>query len=272
MFRKSIVVPLQVRRAERVDDDRDALEHELDVTLRGTGVEAEAVLEPGAPAALDRDAEDERVAVRLLGHELLDLRRRNGRQGDRGRHLGCRWVLDRCHRLIVADGGADTRCELVTLVSLIPRRVSPSFVRLLTQSARLGATGTEVSRGGTTRARKLAAVPDLRDLRGCDSGDDARHVVRPAEAPRVADDGSGCCRSSRASRRGRPSARQRFTVSFYLTAILFILFDIEIVFLYPLAVQLDALGWFGLAEFLVFVPILAVAYVYIWRKGALNWH
>ena len=69
-----------------------------------------------------------------------------------------------------------------------------------------------------------------------------------------------------------PPAHQRFTVSFYLTAILFILFDIEIVFLYPLAVQLDALGWFGLVEFLVFVAILAVAYVYIWRKGALNWH
>ena len=71
---------------------------------------------------------------------------------------------------------------------------------------------------------------------------------------------------------GAPSRERRFTVSFYLTAILFILFDIEIVFLYPLAVQLDALGWFGLVEFLVFVVILAVAYVYILRKGALNWH
>jgi NADH-quinone oxidoreductase subunit A len=61
-------------------------------------------------------------------------------------------------------------------------------------------------------------------------------------------------------------------VSFYLTAILFILFDIEIVFLYPLAVQLDALGWFGFGELLVFLAILGVAYVYVWRKGALNWH
>ena len=69
-----------------------------------------------------------------------------------------------------------------------------------------------------------------------------------------------------------PSRERRFTVSFYLTAILFILFDIEIVFLYPLAVQLDALGWFGLVEFLVFIGILGVAYVYIWRKGALEWH
>ena len=69
-----------------------------------------------------------------------------------------------------------------------------------------------------------------------------------------------------------PGQQRRFTVSFYLTAMLFILFDIEIVFLYPLAVQLDLLGWFGLAEFLVFVAILGVAYVYIWRKGALEWH
>ena len=70
---------------------------------------------------------------------------------------------------------------------------------------------------------------------------------------------------------GAPSRERRFTVSFYLTAILFILFDIEIVFLYPLAVQLKALGWFGVWELLTFVLILAVAYVYVWRKGALNW-
>ena len=61
------------------------------------------------------------------------------------------------------------------------------------------------------------------------------------------------------------------SIKFYLTAILFILFDVELVFLYPLAVQLNALGWFGFVEFLVFVAILAVAYVYIWRKGALEW-
>jgi NADH-quinone oxidoreductase subunit A len=69
-----------------------------------------------------------------------------------------------------------------------------------------------------------------------------------------------------------PPPQQRFTVSFYLTAMLFILFDIEIVFLYPLAVVLERLGWFGVTELLVFVAILGVAYVYIWRKGALEWH
>ena len=65
--------------------------------------------------------------------------------------------------------------------------------------------------------------------------------------------------------------KQRFTVSSYLTAMLFILFDIEIVFLYPLAVILHLLSWFGFFEFLAFLAILLVAYVYIWRKGALEW-
>ena len=64
---------------------------------------------------------------------------------------------------------------------------------------------------------------------------------------------------------------QRFTISFYLTAMLFIVFDIEIVFLYPLAVVLDELAWFGLVELVVFIGILALGYVYVWRKGALEW-
>jgi NADH-quinone oxidoreductase subunit A len=68
-----------------------------------------------------------------------------------------------------------------------------------------------------------------------------------------------------------PMRGQRFNVSFYLTAMLFIVFDIEIVFLYPLAVQLHALGWFGFLELAFFVLILLVAYVFIWRKGALEW-
>ena len=68
-----------------------------------------------------------------------------------------------------------------------------------------------------------------------------------------------------------PMQTRRFTVSFYLTAMLFILFDIEIVFLYPLAVILHALAWFGFMEFLFFIVILALAYVYVWRKGALEW-
>jgi NADH-quinone oxidoreductase subunit A len=52
---------------------------------------------------------------------------------------------------------------------------------------------------------------------------------------------------------------------------LFIVFDIEIVFLYPVAVVLNEVGWFALSEFLFFIGILVVAYVYVWRKGALEW-
>jgi NADH-quinone oxidoreductase subunit A len=68
-----------------------------------------------------------------------------------------------------------------------------------------------------------------------------------------------------------PPQTQRFTISFYLTAMLFIVFDIEIVFLYPLAVILHQLEWFGFLEFLFFIVILVIAYVYVWRKGALEW-
>jgi NADH-quinone oxidoreductase subunit A len=60
-------------------------------------------------------------------------------------------------------------------------------------------------------------------------------------------------------------------VSFYLTAMLFIVFDIEIVLLFPVAVVLERIGTFALVELLFFVGILAIAYVYIWRKGALEW-
>lgn len=63
-----------------------------------------------------------------------------------------------------------------------------------------------------------------------------------------------------------------FSVNYYLTAMLFIVFDIEVVFLYPIAVNLKVLGQFGFIELLVFVAILAVGYVYVWRKGALEWH
>ena len=68
-----------------------------------------------------------------------------------------------------------------------------------------------------------------------------------------------------------PPKQQRFTVSFYLTAMLFIVFDIEIVFLFPVAVVLEQVGRFALAEFGFFIAILAIAYVYVWRKGALEW-
>jgi NADH-quinone oxidoreductase subunit A len=68
-----------------------------------------------------------------------------------------------------------------------------------------------------------------------------------------------------------PPRQQRFTISFYLTAMLFIVFDIEIVFLYPVAVILEQVRWFAVAEFGFFIAILAIAYVYVWKKGALEW-
>ena len=63
----------------------------------------------------------------------------------------------------------------------------------------------------------------------------------------------------------------RFGISFYLIAMLFILFDIEVVFLYPVAVQLRAFGTFALIETIVFIALLLVAFVYVWRRGALEW-
>jgi len=67
------------------------------------------------------------------------------------------------------------------------------------------------------------------------------------------------------------SAWGRFAVKFYMTAILFIVFDVEVVFLYPWAVTFRQLGWFGFAEMLVFVAVLGLALLYVWRKGALEW-
>ena len=67
------------------------------------------------------------------------------------------------------------------------------------------------------------------------------------------------------------SAWGRFPVKFYLTAILFIVFDIEVVFLYPWAVVLRRLGWVGFAEVLFFAGFLGLALLYVWRKGALEW-
>jgi NADH-quinone oxidoreductase subunit A len=73
---------------------------------------------------------------------------------------------------------------------------------------------------------------------------------------------------------GLPSEVQRgfrFGISFYLVAMLFILFDIEVIFLYPIAVQLRSFGTFALIETIVFVVLLMIAFVYVWRRGALEW-
>ncbi|MDF1579315.1 MAG: NADH-quinone oxidoreductase subunit A [Desulfuromonadales bacterium] len=67
------------------------------------------------------------------------------------------------------------------------------------------------------------------------------------------------------------SARARFSIKFYIIAMLFILFDIEAVFLYPWAVMFKRLGLFGFIEMGVFIAILLVGYIYVWKKGALEW-
>ena len=67
------------------------------------------------------------------------------------------------------------------------------------------------------------------------------------------------------------SARERFSVKFYMVALLFIVFDVEAVFVYPWAVNLVALGWPAMVTMLVFMATLVVGFVYVWKKGALEW-
>ncbi len=69
----------------------------------------------------------------------------------------------------------------------------------------------------------------------------------------------------------QPIGGGRFPVKFYLTAMLFIIFDIEIIFLYPWAVANERLGVFGLVEMVLFIGTVFIAYVYVWRRGGLDW-
>ncbi|HEY6084273.1 MAG TPA: NADH-quinone oxidoreductase subunit A [Nitrospira sp.] len=66
-------------------------------------------------------------------------------------------------------------------------------------------------------------------------------------------------------------ARMPFPVRYYIFAMLFVIFDIEVIFLYPWAVTFDKLGFIGLLEMLIFIALFLVAYAYAWRKGALEW-
>lgn len=67
------------------------------------------------------------------------------------------------------------------------------------------------------------------------------------------------------------NARERFSVSFYLVGMLFILFDVEVAFLFPWAVVCRSLKWFGFVEMSLYIGILLAGYIYIWKKGALDW-
>jgi NADH-quinone oxidoreductase subunit A len=66
-------------------------------------------------------------------------------------------------------------------------------------------------------------------------------------------------------------SRGRYTVRFYIIAILFVIFDVETIFLFPWAIRYRALGWFGVAEMVVFLAILIVGYLWAYKKGALEW-
>jgi NADH-quinone oxidoreductase subunit A len=67
------------------------------------------------------------------------------------------------------------------------------------------------------------------------------------------------------------AGQRRFPVRFYLIAVLFILFDIEVIFFFPWAVAYRQLGWFGFIEMLIFIGVLLVGYIWLWKKGALEW-
>jgi len=73
---------------------------------------------------------------------------------------------------------------------------------------------------------------------------------------------------------GPEVTKQPNTISaqFYLIALLFILFDVEIIFMFPWAIDFKLLGWFGFAEMILFIVLLAIGFVYAWKKGALEWH
>ena len=68
-----------------------------------------------------------------------------------------------------------------------------------------------------------------------------------------------------------PIGGGRISVRYFIIAMLFIVFDIEIIFLYPFAVAFDSLGWFGLIEMFIFMATVFVAYAYVWRRGGLDW-
>lgn len=70
----------------------------------------------------------------------------------------------------------------------------------------------------------------------------------------------------------QPVGGGRFPVKFYLTAMLFIVFDIEIIFLYPWAVRFNAFGVFGFVEMVLFIATVFIAYAYVWRRGGLDWN
>ena len=90
-------------------------------------------------------------------------------------------------------------------------------------------------------------------------------VLRPSAPTRIKQEAYECGIEAFSDSRGR------YTVRYYIIAILFVIFDVETIFLYPWAVRYQHLGWFGVAEVAVFLGILIVGYVWAYKKGALEW-
>ena len=90
-------------------------------------------------------------------------------------------------------------------------------------------------------------------------------LIRPSAPSRVKLEPYECGIEAASSSRGR------YTVSFYIIAILFVVFDVETIFLFPWAVRYRQLGWFGVAEVAVFIAFLVVGYIWAYKKGALEW-
>ncbi|HWM54008.1 MAG TPA: NADH-quinone oxidoreductase subunit A [Solirubrobacterales bacterium] len=97
------------------------------------------------------------------------------------------------------------------------------------------------------------------------------HLIGPKRGSRLTSAGRRQTEPYESGIPVEPARGMRFGISFYLIAMLFILFDIEVVFLYPVAIQLDAFGTFALIETIVFIVLLMIAFVYVWRRGALEW-
>jgi NADH-quinone oxidoreductase subunit A len=93
----------------------------------------------------------------------------------------------------------------------------------------------------------------------------AARLIRPSAPSRTKLEAYECGIKSASDSRGR------YTVRFYIVAILFVIFDVETIFLFPWAVRYRTLGWFGVAEVTVFLAILIVGYVWAYKKGALEW-
>ncbi|MDK9699503.1 MAG: NADH-quinone oxidoreductase subunit A [bacterium] len=93
----------------------------------------------------------------------------------------------------------------------------------------------------------------------------ATHILGPKVHNAIKDDTYECGVDYKGN------ARFQFAIKFYLIAVLFVLFDIEVVFLYPWAINLRALGWNGFWAMMIFLGVLTLGLVFAWRKGALEW-